>query len=164
MNYEAFQQRASGKKEQFRKTLRQLCKMKDNQVDQLFHEAHEEAFQEIDCLECAGCCTHVGPRWTRQDIKRVSKLMKMKEADFEAAYLKIDEDDDYVFQSMPCPFLQKDNHCMIYEKRPKACREYPHTDRNKMKQLLGLTIKNSSCCPAVEKMLDGISEVVKGRI
>jgi Fe-S-cluster containining protein len=124
----------------------------------LFHEAHEEAFQEMDCLECAACCTHVGPRWTRQDIKRVSKSMKMKEADFEAAYLKIDEDDDYVLQSMPCPFLQKDNYCMIYENRPKACREYPHTDRNRMKQLFGLTLKNSSCCPAVEKILDIIAQ------
>ena len=81
----------------------------------------------------------------------------MKEAEFEAAYLKIDEDGDYVFQSMPCPFLQTDNYCMIYEDRPKACREYPHTDRKKMKQLFKLTLKNSSCCPAVEKMLDSIA-------
>ena len=156
MKYEAFQQRALGKKEQFRRTLRRLRKINDNQVDQLFQEAHEEAFREIDCLDCAACCTHVGPRWTRQDIKRVSKTFKMKEANFEAAYLKIDEDNDFVLQATPCPFLQKDNHCMIYEDRPKACREYPHTDRKKVKQIFNLTLKNSSCCPAVEKMFDNI--------
>lgn len=157
MNFEAFQQRALGKKGQYKRLLQQLRKKKDNKVDWLFLEAHEESFQEINCLDCAACCTYVGPRWTNQDIKRVSKSLKMKEADFEAAYLKIDEDGDYVFQSMPCPFLQADNYCMIYEDRPKACREYPHTDRKKMKQLFKLTLKNSSCCPAVEKMLDSIA-------
>ncbi len=29
----------------------------------------------------------------------------------------------------PCPFLGDDNYCSVYEARPKACREYPHTDR-----------------------------------
>lgn len=27
----------------------------------------------------------------------------------------------------PCPKLKGDNTCRIYEKRPKACRAYPHT-------------------------------------
>lgn len=157
MNYEAFRNRALGKKDQFSKVLKQLKKLKDNQVDPLFHEAHERAFEEIDCLDCAFCCTHVGPLWTRQDVKRVSKLLKMKEADFEAMYLKVDEDNDLVFQSMPCPFLQEDNKCIIYDNRPKACREYPHTNRKKMKQIFNLTLKNSACCPAVEKMMDQIS-------
>lgn len=158
MDYEAFRQRALGKKDQFKQTLKRLRKLKDNQVDKLFHEAHDNAFQDIDCLDCAACCTYVGPRWTSQDIKRVSKSLKMKEAVFEAKYLKIDEDSDHVFQSMPCPFLQKDNYCMIYEVRPKACREYPHTDRKKMKQLFKLTLTNSSCCPAVERILDELDE------
>ena len=161
MNYEAFRQRAQGKQDQFKQTFKKLKKLKDNQVDKHFHEAHEEAFSKISCLDCAYCCTHVGPLWTRQDIRRVSKELRMKEADFENIYLKIDEDDDYVFQSMPCPFLQADNKCMIYEVRPKACREYPHTDRNKMKQIFNLTMKNSACCPAVEHILDSIEERLK---
>lgn len=164
MNYEAFQHRALRKKEQFKKLLQKLRKKKDNQIDAFFHNAHEEAFSEINCLECAACCTHVGPRWTKQDIKRVSKSLKLKEAEFENIYLKIDEDNDFVFQSMPCAFLQTDNHCSIYADRPKACREYPHTDRNKMKQIFSLTLKNSSCCPAVERILNGISMDLKGGI
>lgn len=161
MNYESFKQRALGKKGKFKQTLKRLRKLKDNQVDKLFHKCHVVAFSEIDCLDCAFCCTHVGPLWTAQDIKRVSKELKMKEADFEAAYLKVDEDDDYVFQTMPCPFLQPDNKCMIYDVRPKACREYPHTDRKKMKQIFSLTLKNSSYCPAVEHILDNLDEQLK---
>ena len=156
MDFEAFKQRATGKQEQFRKTLSQLKKRKDNQVDKLFHEAHDRAFEKIDCLQCAACCTFVGPRWTRQDIRRVAKALRMKEAEFEYTYLRVDEDGDFVFQSMPCPFLGKDKYCSIYEDRPKACREYPHTDRRKMKQIFKLTLRNSTCCPAVEAVLDDI--------
>ncbi len=160
MDYESFRQRALGKKDQYRKTFKQLKRLRDNQVDSMFQEAHDRAFQQINCLDCAFCCTHVGPRWTAQDIKRVAKYLKMKEVDFEATYLRIDEDQDLVFQSMPCPFLQEDNMCMIYEVRPKACREYPHTDRKKMKQIFGLTLKNSSCCPAVERIMDDLSTLL----
>ncbi|MCD8261039.1 MAG: YkgJ family cysteine cluster protein [Bacteroides sp.] len=69
-------------------------------------------------------------------------------------YLRIDEDNDYVFKSMPCPFLGTDNYCCIYEDRPKACREYPHTDRKKFYQLYSLSIKNSTTCPAVLEILE----------
>lgn len=157
MDYQQFRRRTTGKKGQFKTVLKQLRRLPDSQVDQLFHEAHEQAFKEINCLNCAFCCTHVGPRWSRQDIRRVSKLLKMKEADFEKMYLKIDEDNDYVFQSMPCPFLREDKKCSIYDVRPKACREYPHTDRDKMKQIFDLTLTNSSCCPAVEQIMDNLS-------
>jgi Fe-S-cluster containining protein len=44
---------------------------------------------------------------------------------------------------------------MIYEVRPKACREFPHTDRKKFQQISDLTLKNIPICPAafiVEEM------------
>jgi len=158
MNFDEFRQRTLGKKDQFKKTLKKLRRLRDREVDRLFHSAHDRAFEEINCLDCAQCCQHVGPMWTRQDIKRVAKSLKMKEGEFEAEYLKVDEDGDRVFKSMPCPFLLEDNKCLIYEVRPKACREYPHTDRKKMKQIFKLTLKNSAYCPAVEKILDDLGK------
>ncbi|MBN2746575.1 MAG: YkgJ family cysteine cluster protein, partial [Bacteroidales bacterium] len=68
--------------------------------------------------------------------------------------LRIDEDGDYVFKTMPCPFLAPDNYCLIYDFRPKACREYPHTDRTKFLQIANLTITNSATCPAVYEILE----------
>ncbi len=156
LDYESLKKRAEGKKDKFRQTLSKLKKVQDNRVDKLFHEAHEKAFAQIDCLTCAFCCRHVGPRITRQDIKRAAAALRIKEAEFEETYLRIDEDQDFVFKSMPCPFLGSDNYCSIYEDRPKACREYPHTDRRKMKQIFNLTLTNSTCCPAVEKILDNL--------
>ena len=78
----------------------------------------------------------------------------MKVADFIEAYLYLDKDEDYVLKSAPCAFLGADNYCSIYEVRPKACAEYPHTDRKNMYQLLELTHKNSLVCPAVAQLVE----------
>ena len=110
---------------------------------------HEEVFECTDCLKCANCCTTTGPLFTDKDISRIAKHLRIKPFAFTQQYLRIDDDRDYVLKSVPCTFLEEDNYCSIYEVRPKACREYPHTDRKKQNQLLNLiTIalikKNSS--------------------
>jgi hypothetical protein len=48
------------------------------------------------------------------DIERVSKYLKQKPQQFIEQYLRIDEDQDYVLQSVPCNFLDNEN-AMIYE-------------------------------------------------
>lgn len=134
--------------------FKSINKKKMRQLDEKVHELHEEVFEEIDCLECANCCKSLGPRITEKDIDRISKSMKMKASAFVDTYLIIDEDNDYVFKMMPCPFLIPDNYCMIYEARPKACREYPHTDRPKFLQISKLTVRNTETCPAVFEILE----------
>ena len=129
--------------------FRQLAAKQPALVDSTFQEIHETVFAEIDCLECGNCCRSLGPRISDADIRRVSAALKMKSSAFVQKYLHLDEDNDYVFQSMPCPFLGEDNYCSIYENRPKACRDYPHTDRRRMQQILQLTLKNTYTCPAV---------------
>ena len=66
---------------------------------------------------------------------------------------KIDEDGDQVLKSSPCPFLLDNNKCMAYDSRPKACREYPHTNRKRMYQILDLTETNTRVCPAVADII-----------
>jgi Fe-S-cluster containining protein len=55
--------------------------------------------------------------------------------------------------------LGDDNYCAIYESRPKACREYPHTDRKKFFQIYKLSVKNASTCPIVYEVMEGIQEL-----
>lgn len=141
-------------KKENQKFFQGINKKKMRMLDEKVHQLHEQIFEEIDCLECANCCRSLGPRITDKDIERMAKSLKKKVAVFIDEYLQIDEDGDYVFQSMPCPFLLPDNYCMIYEARPKACREYPHTDRAKFLQISKLTIKNSETCPAVYEILE----------
>ena len=117
-------------------------------------ELHDEEFRRTNCLECANCCKSTGPLFTDKDIERIAKHFKMKPMQFTNSYLRIDEDNDYVLKSVPCTFLGVDNYCSIYEVRPKACREYPHTDRKKFHQISNLTIKNTSICPAAYNIVE----------
>ena len=122
---------------------------KHKQLDTIFREAHERTFQKIDCLKCANCCKTTSPIFRNTDIRRISKHLRMKESKFISEYLRTDEDADYVLQKSPCSFLGADNECSIYEHRPLACREYPHTNRKYMHQVLDITEKNADICPAV---------------
>ena len=87
----------------------------------------------------------------------------MKPGEFTERYLRLDEDKDYVPNAIPCPFLQADNRCGIYEHRPAACREYPHTNRRKMHQILDLTLRNCMVCPAVLEITDKLALELKGQ-
>ncbi|MGL5015993.1 MAG: YkgJ family cysteine cluster protein [Bacteroidales bacterium] len=137
-----------------KKFFKSLKKSQLRDLDDQIHYLHQEVFQEVDCLECANCCRSLGPRITDRDIERIASATRSKPHEVIERYLRIDEDKDYVFKSMPCPFLMDDNYCSIYEDRPKACREYPHTDRKKFFQIASLTIKNSYTCPAVYEILE----------
>ncbi len=149
---------SAANKESFNKTLKKLKKKKAKYVDELVSDLHEKAFQKIDCLECANCCKTTSPIFRDIDIKRISKSMRMPEKQFVSTYLRMDEDSDYVLQSSPCAFLGSDNKCSIYDIRPLACREYPHTDRKNIQQIFDLTLKNAEICPAVSRILTKIAD------
>ncbi|MCF6360184.1 MAG: YkgJ family cysteine cluster protein [Cyclobacteriaceae bacterium] len=135
-----------------KKALNTIREMRKGHADSLIHALHEQAFEHINCLECANCCTTTGPLLTGKDIDRIAKHLKLKPNQFINDYLRIDEDNDYVFKTMPCTFLGMYNYCSIYEVRPKACREYPHTDRVNQQGILSITRKNITLCPAVAKI------------
>lgn len=146
--------RAKEKRKEHNAYLKRLKKKPKGEVNTRFQTLHQEAFERIDCLDCANCCRGLGPRFERKDRERIAKHLGMKTQAFEAAYLRIDEDGDYVLQSTPCPFLGEDNACSIYEQRPKACRQYPHTDEANMLPHLQLALRNQGHCPAVWAILE----------
>ena len=146
------------KRKENNKFFKRLKKVKPKLLDKIIHPIHQEVFQCTDCLKCANCCTTTGPLFTDKDISRIAKYLRIKPSEFVDRYLRIDEDNDYVLQSVPCTFLGEDNHCSIYEVRPKACREYPHTDRIKQYQLLKLTEKNVDVCPAVFEIVEKLKQ------
>ncbi|MFZ9190320.1 MAG: YkgJ family cysteine cluster protein [Schleiferiaceae bacterium] len=133
--------------------LKRLKRQPPRDLDAVVHELHDAVFARTQCLDCANCCKTTGPLWTERDKDRVAKRLRLKTADFEARYLRLDEDGDWVLRQLPCPFLESDNACSIYEDRPKACREYPHTDRVKQAKILDLTAKNALICPAVGEIV-----------
>ena len=136
------------------KFFTKLKKKVPKHLDVLMQELHEAEFEKTDCLTCANCCKTTGPLVTDKEVARISKHFRMKEQKFIEQYLLVDEDNDYVVNSLPCPFLGADNYCSIYDLRPKACREFPHTDRRKFQQISDLTLKNVAVCPAAFNIVE----------
>lgn len=140
------------------KWINSFNKKKANLLDKEAHQAHSEVFQSIDCLGCANCCKSISPTLYDKDIERLAKALRLKPSAFIEQYLNIDEENDYVFKVTPCPFLDDENYCMVYENRPKACREYPHTDRPRFYQILKLTLKNTFVCPAAFEVMEKLKK------
>ena len=145
--------KASAERQSHKALFKKLKRKPPKDLDQVMQGLHEETFDEINCLDCANCCKTTSPIFTKRDINRISKFLKLKNRQFSDEYLRCDEDGDMVLKSSPCPFLFEDNKCMIYEVRPKACAEYPHTNRKKFHQISDLTLKNVSICPAALRLL-----------
>ena len=147
---------AKDKHKEHKSFFAKLKKKTPKHLDYLMEELHDQEFQRTDCLKCANCCKTTGPLFTDKDIERIAKHFKLKPSQFIDQYLRIDEDQDYVLQSVPCTFLGMDNYCSIYEVRPKACREFPHTDRKKFQQISNLTLKNVAICPAAFNIVEAM--------
>lgn len=128
--------------------------------DEIVRTFQEEIFTKINCLDCANCCKTLGPRISDKDIGKLSRHLKIKPSDFTHSYLRLDEDGDYVFKTMPCPFLRQDNFCCIYDDRPSACKDYPHLDRKRIYQVLDLSLKNSFVCPVVLEVFERMRKEV----
>ena len=143
-----------------KKYFDKLKKKPPKNLDYIMQELHDNEFKKTNCLNCANCCKTTGPLFTSADVERISKYLRLKPQQFISQYLRIDEDQDYVLQKLPCSFLDHDNTCFIYEVRPKACREFPHTDRKKFQQITAITIKNIPICPAVYNIVEEMKKKI----
>lgn len=155
---ETIKDRANQEKKSNKKLINRLKKVKKG-IDSQVHDLHGEVFEEIDCLDCANCCKSISPIITDRDIERISRHLKVKPSKFVEQYLYLDEEQDYVYKQTPCPFLDAENYCSIYSVRPKACAEYPHTDRKKFVQILDLSLKNTRVCPAVFEVFEKLKKI-----
>ena len=138
-----------------------LKKRPPRNLDYIMQELHHTEFEKTNCLDCANCCRTTGPLFTNTDIVRIAKSLRQKPQQFINTYLRIDEDNDYVLKQVPCAFLGEDNYCSIYDVRPKACREFPHTDRKKFQQITNLTLKNVAICPAAYNIVEEMKKSIK---
>lgn len=135
-----------------------LKKRRPSDLDKVTNALHHEAFEHIDCLQCANCCRTTGPLLKAKDIDALAAHIKIRPAIFTDTYLRVDEDKDFVFKSMPCPFLGEDNYCSVYAERPGACRDYPHTQQRDIRQKLDITFENTMICPAVADVVEGLKK------
>jgi len=154
-------QKAKDKHKENKKFFTKLRKKPPKNLDSQMQEMHEEEFERTDCLTCANCCKTTGPLFTNKDIERIAKHFRQKPSQFIDTYLRVDEDNDHVLQQVPCAFLGADNYCSIYDVRPKACREYPHTDRKDFHKISNINIKNTFICPAAYNIVEEMKKRIK---
>ena len=153
-----WEKKSKEKQKQFKNFLARADK---NKVLKQLPRLHEEAFEKINCLDCAACCRNYSPRFKTPDVKRISRHLGMKEGTFIETYLRVDEEGDFVVRSTPCPFLGSDNYCSIYEVRPSDCARFPYTDEDVIIRRQQLTLKNATFCPITYYVLDQLEELLK---
>lgn len=141
--------------------LQKIGKNPPKNLDYLFANGNEDYFSNNSCLDCANCCKTTSPIFRDVDIERIASHLKIKPGDFASRYLHLDEDHDWVLNTSPCPFLDNDNYCKIYDVRPRACREYPHMERKNISQIMDLTFRNTLVCPAVADVVEKIKQLTK---
>ena len=156
--YQTIINRAKSRFNDTKKFIRLLKKVKSSELDALCEKFHTLFAGEINCLDCANCCRGTGPLLKNRDISRLSKSMKMKTGQFVENYLVTDEEGDMIFRELPCPFIDEKNYCIVYEDRPAACRDYPHTDRRNMRKYLKPTLENYRICPIVYLVIEELKK------
>jgi Fe-S-cluster containining protein len=155
-----WEKKSGERQKEYKKFLHRANK---NKVLKQLPDLNEEAFEKIDCLQCANCCKSYSPRFTPPDIKRISKYLDMKEGDFKAVYLVQDEEGDNVTKTKPCPFLGSDNKCGIYDVRPIDCARFPYMDNDFMLKRQPLALKNSTFCPITYYVIEKLIAAEKGK-
>lgn len=158
MDLEQFGHESASEYSTNKRLVPKLKLLKGKALDRAFETAHEQVFSRVDCLDCANCCKTTSPIFLQTDIDRLARVFRMKASEFIDTYLHRDEVGDFVLNSSPCPFLNRDNTCLVYEERPKACREYPHTNRKNMHGILNLTLRNTLVCPAVHQIFQDFAK------
>ena len=141
-----------------KKFFAKLKKRPPKQLDGLMQELHADEFTRTDCLECANCCKTLPALMSKRDIKRIAKHLSMSRKSFQDKYVREDEDGDIVIDGAPCPFLQEDNKCSIYEVRPASCKQYPHSGGHQFYDLIELHRKNINHCPALYEIVETLGD------
>ena len=70
---ENFKKQAQAKSNENKTFYKRLKLKQPRDLDQQFHNLHDEVFEKIDCLACANCCKTTSPIFYEKDIERLSK-------------------------------------------------------------------------------------------
>ncbi|MBK9255920.1 MAG: YkgJ family cysteine cluster protein [Saprospiraceae bacterium] len=139
--------------------LAELSVEKRNKLSEILPEIHDDAFAKIDCLSCANCCRTTPALLIASDVRRISKFLNISQKQFNQKYVLEDVNGEMMLNGVPCKFLSPDNTCSVYEVRPEACRQYPHTNEKAYFKRPGLNAANTIVCPAAFYILEKLKSI-----
>lgn len=140
--------------------IRSLKMLDGEVVDRLAGQLHNDAFEKVNCLDCGNCCKNSKPRLDDEDIQKIAKFKNLSIAELKNNYLELDEEDEWSFNSLPCPFLAQNNECQIYDSRPKDCSEFPHTNKPGFASRSYSLSSNTTICPAAFYIIEKLRNVL----
>ena len=147
-------------KEDYDENLSYLKSLRGNKsIDTSAAELDKTVFDKVDCLQCANCCKTTPAIVSRPDAKRIAKHLGLPPKTFIKKYLLEDYDGSLMINGVPCTFLNDDNTCQIYEVRPVACREYPHTAQFGFHRRSRMNAQNTLVCPATYEIVKRLKDL-----
>lgn len=86
---------------------------------------------EFHCRQCGACCRWPGSvLLTDADVAAAAIALNLAESDFIETYARLARNRaGLTLREAPdgaCIFLNAENRCVIYDARPRQCRDFPH--------------------------------------
>jgi uncharacterized protein len=130
----------------------------------LFRRIAREVEQQIDCKTCANCCREPRVNVSGQDIDSLARYLEMPPEQIVKEYTIVDrEDRERILRQTKgaCVFLDG-NLCMVYEARPRACRDFPYlaSDQRSLGGRMSSVCNHASICPIIYNTLESYKHAV----
>jgi len=116
------------------------------------------SIQDDFCIRCGKCCST--PRsivFSKKELRTIAKRIGINYKNLKHKLNAKSARETLLFiPGAPCPFLENENQCTIYELRPKSCREFPMGTAVLKYSKGDKNIELPAYCGAVTKMLASI--------
>jgi Fe-S-cluster containining protein len=162
MDLQDFRRKAIRNKKGLVTFLKKFDQLVPPELQEIVAEEDAKVWAQVDCTTCANCCKTMTPTYSKTDIRRISKHLRMSAKDFVEKWLYQDEDSgDWMNKNLPCQFLQPDNRCGIYEVRPLDCAEFPHHNKKPFDEYNETFVGNVSRCPATYELISQMKKRIE---
>lgn len=161
-NKRLFQEWQNNKEEKAKENFAFLKQLKFREdiedLNKTIDALNDEVFEEINCLDCGNCCKTFNITLTKEDCKRISQFLG-KDI-FSVVEYTITPEEEVLIETLPCPFLGKDNACTIYEVRPEVCQDFPYFKGKNIRQRPYQYSHNTEICPATYHILERLKKII----
>jgi len=91
-----------------------------------YRNAAVRVLRHFECRKCGRCCRTIPAMISPDEVKRMSRFLRMGQADFLKKFCTLGLD-GFLHLKTPCPLLTGAGRreCRVYRVRPIVCRFYP---------------------------------------
>jgi uncharacterized protein len=132
--------------------------------DRLFRRIARRVEEQIDCKACANCCRQTRVNVSPGEIDTLARYLNLScEEVTKECTIRDPEDRETILRHTGdgCVFLDG-NLCLVYEARPRACREFPYLAGNErsLGGRMPSVCKHASICPIVYNTLQAYKHAI----